>query len=114
MKAGSGRLAVSVMGCLHRYLNGFGGGREKWTQYRWFFCTTEIRDIPQGKWGSFVILAGKLKPGILFCGNISNQKRITKLARLALYKGYEPQQNTIKSSHKPNGKTSGFRSQSMD
>jgi len=79
MKAGSGRLAVSVMGCLHRYLNGFGGGREKWTQYRWFFCTTEIRDIPQGKWGSFIILAGKLKPaweGYYFVATSATKKEL--------------------------------------
>lgn len=62
MKPGSGRMAVSVLGCLHKYLNGFGGGREMWSEYRWFFTTDIIKDMPHGKWGSFVILAGKLKP----------------------------------------------------
>lgn len=79
MKPGSGRLAPSVLGCLQKYLNGFGGGREMWSEYRWFFATEVIEDMPQGKWGSFVILAGKIKPswqGMYFVATSATKKEL--------------------------------------
>ena len=79
MKPGSGKLAPSVMGQLHKYLNGFGGGREKWSEYRWFFATEVTEGMPQGKWGSFVILAGKIRPswqGLYFVATSATKKEL--------------------------------------
>ena len=46
---------------LKRYLKAFATGNESWRYYRWFFATRTIENMPVGKSGAFIVLAGRIK-----------------------------------------------------